>query len=65
MNENLNLSKAKQSSLEEEITEPNESETNNTTLLESENDFMPEDEAVLIADGTINPPPTKLKDIFA
>lgn len=53
----LNLTKAKQSSLQEEMTEPNDSGTNDTTLIESENDLMQEDGAVLIADGTTDPPP--------
>ncbi|MBD2565604.1 MULTISPECIES: hypothetical protein [Nostoc] len=52
-----NLTEAKQSSLQEEITEPNNSGTNDTTLIESENDLMQEDGAILIADGTIKPPP--------
>ena len=54
-----NLTKAKQSSLQEEITEPNDSGTNDTTLIESENDLMQEDRAILIADGTIKPPPPR------
>ncbi|MBN3962172.1 hypothetical protein [Nostoc sp. NMS8] len=52
---NLNLTKAKQSSLQEEITEPNESEINNTTFIESENNLMPSSEATLGAG--MNPPP--------
>lgn len=55
----LNLTNAKQSSLQEEITEPNDSGTNDTTLIESKNDIMQEGKAVLIADGTIKPPPIK------
>ncbi|MFN6461095.1 MAG: hypothetical protein RMZ41_004525 [Nostoc sp. DedVER02] len=55
-NTNLNLIKAKQSSLQ---TEPNDSETtNSTTLLESENDLTQEERTVLIAEGPgMNPPP--------
>lgn len=61
MNEkiDLNLTDAKQSSLQEETTELNDSGTNDTTLIESENDLMQEGKAVLIADGTINPPPPR------
>jgi hypothetical protein len=54
-NIDLNLTKVKQSSPEEEITEPNDSETDDTTLIESENELMQEGGAVLIADGTIDP----------
>ncbi|MEH2281767.1 MAG: hypothetical protein V7K90_10645 [Nostoc sp.] len=52
----LNLAKTKKSSLQQEITEPNDSGTNDTTFIESENDLMQEGKAVLIADGTIDPP---------
>ncbi|MEH2026929.1 hypothetical protein [Nostoc sp.] len=61
MNRNiaLNLAKTKKSSLQQEITEPNDSGTNDTTFIESENDLMQEGGAVLIADGTIDPPPPR------
>ncbi|MEH2048102.1 hypothetical protein [Nostoc sp.] len=56
---NLNLTKVKQSSLQEGITEPNESEINNTTFIESdiesENNLMPSSKATLGAG--MNPPP--------
>ena len=53
----LNLTKVKQSSLQEEITEPNDSETDETTLNESEKDLIPESGTVLIASAAMNPPP--------
>jgi hypothetical protein len=53
-NIDLNLTKVKQSSLQEEITKTNDSETDDTTLIESEG------ETVLIASGpAMNPPPIK------
>lgn len=60
---NLNLNKVQQSSLQEGITEPNESEINNTTFIESdiesdiesENNLMPSSKATLGAG--MNPPP--------
>ncbi|MEH2159871.1 MAG: hypothetical protein V7K38_02250 [Nostoc sp.] len=62
MNEkiDLNLTKAKQSSVEEEITESNDSKTDDITLNKLENDLMPESKAVLIAkDPGMNPPPPR------
>jgi hypothetical protein len=56
-NIDLNLTKAKQSSLQ---TEPNDSETDDTNLIDSENDLTPEGRTVLIAKGAaMNPPPPK------
>jgi len=52
----LDLTKAKQFSLQEEITKPNDSGTNDITLIGSENDPMQEDGISLIADGTTDPP---------
>jgi hypothetical protein len=51
----LNLTKVKQSSLQQEITEPNDSETEDTTLIEPENGFTQKGGAVLIAGPTIDP----------
>jgi hypothetical protein len=59
-NIDLNLTKVKQSSLQEEITKTNDSETDDTTLIESENGLTQEGETVLIASGpAMNPPPIK------
>jgi hypothetical protein len=62
-NIDLNLTKAKQSSLQEEITEPNDSETDDTTPIELENDFTPEGGTVRLAGAAITVPPIK-EEIF-
>ncbi|MEH2194956.1 MAG: hypothetical protein V7K98_20265 [Nostoc sp.] len=62
-NIDIDLTKVKQSSLQEEITEPNDSETDETTLIESENDLMQKDRTVRLAGATIKPPPIK-QEIF-
>lgn len=55
----LNLTEAKEFSLQEEITELNDSGTNDPTPTELENGLEQEGGAVLLADGTIKPRPIK------
>ncbi|WP_138502631.1 hypothetical protein [Nostoc sp. PA-18-2419] len=62
MNESIEpnvTTNSEQSYLQEENTESNESQTIDTELNDPQNSLVQKGKPVLLADGTINPPPPK------